>query len=76
MLNPYLFYVPMMLAALVWNAVVCVVVFRRRRNWPWRLRYAHYEEKMGLINSRGRKRPAYDDYRQLLTALSRRPEQD
>lgn len=189
MLSPFLFYVPMMLAVLVWNAVVCAVVFRRRRNWPWRLRYAQYftpircavyfgqeendgelyrlvcgptsnadaagfsfyslcktreemderlarvaswveefgqdkehwvfefgqssltmggeraqshyiqwltrwtarqpqftgtcvfalgdyEEKMGLINSQGRKRPAYNHYRRLLTALSRQSEKD
>ena len=28
-----------------------------------------YEEKMGLVNSQGRKRPAYDNYQQLAAAL-------
>lgn len=32
-----------------------------------------YEEKLGLINSQGRKRPAYYAYRRLVAALSMRP---
>ncbi|NOY83193.1 MAG: hypothetical protein GXP31_19540 [Kiritimatiellaeota bacterium] len=46
--SPFLFYVPMMLATLLWNAFACLAVFRRRRNWPRILRRTYY---LGLVLS-------------------------
>ncbi|NQT12706.1 MAG: hypothetical protein HQ582_08155, partial [Planctomycetes bacterium] len=43
MLNTLLFfYAPVMLGALLWNTVACLLVFRQRQVVSWRLRYLHY----------------------------------
>jgi len=43
MLNTLLFfYAPVMLGALLWNTVACLLVFRRRHVASWRFRYVHY----------------------------------
>jgi hypothetical protein len=36
------FYAPVMLGAILGNTAVCLLVFRRRKELGWRLRYAHY----------------------------------
>jgi len=38
----FLVYLPAMLGVLFWNSVACLLVFRRRRLYPWHLRYACY----------------------------------
>jgi hypothetical protein len=43
MLNMLLFfYAPVMLGALLWNTIACLLVFRRRQVVSWRFRYVHY----------------------------------
>jgi len=43
MFNTLLFlYLPLILATLLWNVIACWLVFRRRRQFSWRVRYFHY----------------------------------
>jgi hypothetical protein len=43
------FYAPVMLGAMIGNAAACLLVFRRRRDMAWRLRYAHYLTGLAML---------------------------
>jgi len=45
----WFFYAPVMLGALVGNFVACLLVFRRRRETRWRLRYAYYLSALVML---------------------------